>query len=206
MFRSPTPPNQRLLTRPTSGRALAQSVLALLAVLVLPLLPGWAAVLFIAVAAGLLLLGPDAGGAKDDGASGPECPPWCRVALDLSPDGVAIWDLEGAVVDCGEGLLRMFSYSREEAIGSQIAALVQEPSAREFLLPDSAQCDGRRAAQEFTGITRDGVAFPVHVTRQLVEMPDGAVILGFISDLTAQRAAEREAERRRLVDETVAAI
>ena len=123
-------------------------------------------------------------------------------------DAVITMDDRGVVVEFNPAAASMFGYSRDEAVGRDMA---------ELIIPGSLRAAHRRGLErylrtrtgtyldgrvEFTGMRADGCEFPVEVTITQIDRPGAPVFTGFVRDITERRRAEAEvrASRARLVE------
>ncbi len=120
--------------------------------------------------------------------------------LASSLDGIVSMDHTGRVAEWNAEAERMFGYSREEALGRELADLIVPPSLREahraglarYLSGGDGPVIGRRV--EVTGLRRDGSEFPVElaINRIAGEPPR---FTGFLRDITERQRAESEQQR-----------
>jgi PAS domain S-box-containing protein len=128
-----------------------------------------------------------------------------RAALDC----VITMDHEGLVVDFNPAAEATFGYSREQAVGRPLADLIvpQELRAahraglRRYLATREPRIMNRRL--ELHGVRADGTSLPVELTVTRVGQREPPLFAGFLRDITQRH--NDEAERRRLVKESVAA-
>jgi diguanylate cyclase (GGDEF)-like protein/PAS domain S-box-containing protein len=124
--------------------------------------------------------------------------------LDICPEGVVGNDLEGNVVFFNPSAERILGYSREEVIGKiRVSALYPKGGAREvkeFIYSEEFGGRGRLVGFETDLVRKDGRIFPSSLSCVvLTEGGKEAGIVGFFSDISARKAAEREsleAEKR----------
>jgi PAS domain S-box-containing protein len=128
--------------------------------------------------------------------------------LGAALDAVITMDERGHVVDFNPAAERIFGYSREEAVGQDMAELVMPRSLRDphrrglarYLETGlSVYLDSR---VELTAMRSDGSEFPIEVTITRIDLPGPATFTGFVRDITERRAAEAalSASRARLVE------
>ena len=112
--------------------------------------------------------------------------------------GVVATDLEGTVTHWNDYAEKLYGWSREEALGSNVAELVVGPaeagSADEIMEQLRA---GNTWEGEFLVRRKDGTTFPAHVTNSLIyDVQGGAVgIVGVSTDVTERKKAEEERDR-----------
>jgi PAS domain S-box-containing protein len=131
-----------------------------------------------------------------------------RAILDTALDAIITMDQHGRITEFNTAAERMFGYSRTQAIGEELAALII-PAALQahhrkglsvYLDTGSGPFIDRRV--ETTAVSADGREFPVEVsiTRVPIVPP---VFTGFVRDTTERVHAERQ--RRGLLDAEAAA-
>lgn len=116
-------------------------------------------------------------------------------------------DMQGAVIHWNEHAERLYGWSREEAVGHNIAELTIGPEeagvAAEIM--DQLRA-GKPWEGEFVTRRKDGSTFPAYVTDSLIHDTQGNAvgIVGVSADITERKRLEeglyeiREAERRRI--------
>jgi PAS domain S-box-containing protein len=106
-------------------------------------------------------------------------------------------DHDGYVVEFNPAAQQTFGYTREEAIGQEMAALIIPPSLREahrtglarYLQTGQGPALGRRL--EITGMRKGGEEFPVELTITRLSSEEGAPLFtGFVRDITERKQAE----------------
>jgi len=115
-------------------------------------------------------------------------------------DAVISIDAEGNVVEFNPSAERLFGYSREEAVGKEMAALVIPESLREAhrgalgRLAEGAKPRLLGQRLELTALRADGAEFPIELSITAVESEDGhpSLFTGFIRDITARKEVERQ--------------
>ncbi|MEO5740499.1 MAG: ATP-binding protein, partial [Vicinamibacterales bacterium] len=131
-----------------------------------------------------------------------------RAILETALDAIITMDDRGRVIEFNGAAERMFGFTRDDAVGRELAALIIPSSLREghtrglahYLATGEGPFIDRRV--ETNAVRSDGVEFPVEVsiTRVPTEPP---LFTGFVRDLTERRRFERD--RQALLDEAVAA-
>jgi PAS domain S-box-containing protein len=112
--------------------------------------------------------------------------------------GVIATDLEGTVVHWNDYAEKLYGWSREEALGRNVAELVVGPA--EVGLADEIMEQLRAGDMwegEFVVRRMDGSTFPAHVTNSLIYDAQGRVagIIGVSMDITERKRAEEERDR-----------
>jgi PAS domain S-box-containing protein len=120
--------------------------------------------------------------------------------LDSAPDAIIGMDHQGVITEFNPAAERIFGYSREEALGRELADLLIPRGLRDahrgglarYLATGQGPFIDRRI--ETTAHHAEGREFPVEVsiTRVLGENPPR--FTGFVRDVTARAQAERERE------------
>jgi PAS domain S-box-containing protein len=126
-----------------------------------------------------------------------------RAILDTALDAIITMDQRGCVIEFNTTAEKMFGYSRAEAIGRELAALIIPPALRDhhrkglntYLDTGNGPFIDRRV--ETTAVTADGQEFPVEVS--ITRVPTvPPVFTGFVRDTTERVNAEHQ--RRALLD------
>ncbi len=121
--------------------------------------------------------------------------------LRASLDGIVSIDAHGIVLEFNPAAERMFGYTREEAIGADMAELIVPPASRAAhrrglrrLLEGGKQriLDTR---VEFDACHADGTTFPVEIAITRMSGSD-ATYTGFIRDITDHKLVEQERAER----------
>ena len=131
-----------------------------------------------------------------------------RAILDTALDAIITMDQHGRVTEFNTAAETMFGYSRAQAIGQDLAALIIPVALRAhhrkglavYLDTGTGPFIDRRV--ETTAVTADGREFPVEVSITRVPI-DPPVFTGFVRDTTERVNAERQ--RRGLLDAEAAA-
>jgi PAS domain S-box-containing protein len=138
--------------------------------------------------------------------------------LQSALDGVVVMDGTGMVQEFSPAAERTFGYSREDAIGHELAELIIPPKLRtrhrdglaRYLATGDAPILGRRI--EMTAMRSDGTQFPVELAISKVDLPGTNLFTGYIRDITERKRAEADvqsalesereaADRLRMLDE-----
>jgi PAS domain S-box-containing protein len=120
--------------------------------------------------------------------------------LSSSLDGVIVIDQDGYVTEFNPAAERMFGWSADEAIGSELAGLVIPPrlrSAHRAALRRTVETGestliGRRV--ELTGMRADGTEFPVELAITRIEGADPPMFTGAVRDISDRKRADEERE------------
>lgn len=124
-----------------------------------------------------------------------------RSILDGDPDGFVAIDGDGTIVEFNRAAEQTFGYTREEAVGSELASLLvperHRSAYREMLarFRESGETVWLRRRLEITALHREGHEFPVEVTVSELRLPaDGAEIVrlnAFARDISERKLSER---------------
>ncbi|MGI8774847.1 MAG: PP2C family protein-serine/threonine phosphatase [Actinomycetota bacterium] len=116
--------------------------------------------------------------------------------VEAALDCIISMDAAGRIVEFNHAAETTFGYSREEAVGTELADLIIPPRLRDahrrglesYLVSGQGPVIGARV--EVDALRRDGSEFPVELTVTRVEVPGPALFTGFVRDITARREAE----------------
>ena len=114
--------------------------------------------------------------------------------LDLSYEPIFAWDLQHGITEWNAGCVRLFGYSREEAIGRVSHELLQ--TTHPTPLPDflNELVDKRQWSGELWHRDRTGREIVVESRQQLLEIGDRTIVLESNHDITERkRTSERAA-------------
>ena len=125
--------------------------------------------------------------------------------LETALDAVVLMRGDGAVLDWNAHAERIFGWTREEAVGRDMADLIIPERMRaahraglgRVLSGAASRILGRMI--EISALRRDGSEIPVELTVTRPELAEGHVFLGFIRDISVRKRDEmalRNAERR----------
>jgi PAS domain S-box-containing protein len=120
--------------------------------------------------------------------------------LDTALDAIVGMDHQGVIIEFNRGAERTFGYSREEAVGRELAALLIPPGLRDSHRAGLARYLSTRQGPfidrriEATARHADGREFPVELSITPVPGDEPPSFTGFVRDLTARVQAERERE------------
>lgn len=118
-------------------------------------------------------------------------------------DAIIMLDVRGTILEFNPSAERLFGFTRDEAIGREMARLIIPERAREahrrglarYLETGDAPVLSKRLVLSAT--RRDGLEFPVELAVSLVQGTERPVFIGFVRDLSEHRRLTRQAERRR---------
>jgi diguanylate cyclase (GGDEF)-like protein/PAS domain S-box-containing protein len=113
-------------------------------------------------------------------------------------DGLITMDHRGCILEFNPAAERMFGYSREEAVGREVAELIIPPGIRRrhreafarFLRTGESRILNKRT--EMTAMRSDGTEFPVELTITRIEAPGPPSFAAFIRDVGERQRVEDE--------------
>jgi PAS domain S-box-containing protein len=117
--------------------------------------------------------------------------------LENSPLGIVIVDAMGRIVRANDRLEQMFGYARGELLGVPLETLLperiranhQQHRAGFFADP---RVRPMGLGLDLTARHKDGREFPVEISLSFLETLEGRLALGFVTDITPRRNAERQ--------------
>jgi PAS domain S-box-containing protein len=118
-------------------------------------------------------------------------------------DAVITIDHTGRVLEANPAMTATFGWTIEEMVGHELADLLVPEEKRaayregiaDYVRTGSSPLIGTRL--QLTAVRKDGTRIPVEVTITRVELPGDPVFTGYLRDMTAQHAAQAEADRLR---------
>src|SRR5437763_9743979 len=145
---------------------------------------------------------------KSEGASGDELELLYRGILENALDCIITMDAEGRVVEFNPAAVRTFGFSREEAVGKELAELIIPPGLREqhrrglakYLKTGEGPVIGKRI--EIIGVRKDGSEILVELAITALKSDHAPVFTAYLRDIT-ERVRN---DRRRLAQYTVASL
>jgi two-component system, LuxR family, sensor kinase FixL len=125
-----------------------------------------------------------------------------RLVVEASPNGIVLVNPQGHIVLVNAGGERLFGYQREELIGQGVEVLVPERFRGQAALPHPARFHAATAGAMGTGLElfgrrKDGTEFPVEIGSNLIESPEGTLLLCVIVDISARQEAEAQTRQQR---------
>jgi diguanylate cyclase (GGDEF)-like protein/PAS domain S-box-containing protein len=129
-----------------------------------------------------------------------------RQVLDTAADAFIAMDTAGRVTEWSESAAALFGWTRDEALGREVAELIvpeQQRSAHRsglerYMQTGEARVLGRRL--ELQALQRDGREFPMEITLWSLQGAE-TLFYAFARDITARKAAEADLARRATHDE-----
>ncbi len=120
-----------------------------------------------------------------------------RALLDAAVDAVVVIDAMGRIETFNPAAEELFGFTEQEIIGRNVSTLMPEPDRssheeylRRYLATGEARIIG--IGREVQAQRRDGSVFPAALSVGQVRSPGPPRFVGFIHDLSARVAAERE--------------
>jgi PAS domain S-box-containing protein len=120
--------------------------------------------------------------------------------IESALDCVITIDAAGRVTEFNPAAERTFGYSRDQALGHEMAELIIPPSLRErhrkalarYVETEEPTIIGRRL--ELTGMRADGSEFPIELALARIGHDSPPTITGYLRGISARRRAEQERE------------
>ena len=124
-------------------------------------------------------------------------PKFFEKILQICPEGVIGNDLKGNIFFLNASAERLLGYEREEVLGTiNVTSIYPAGGAREvreFLYSEEYGGRGRLVDFETEIVRKDGKRIPIRLSCALLREDDQeAGVVGFFSDITTRKAAERE--------------
>ncbi|RYF27553.1 MAG: diguanylate cyclase [Comamonadaceae bacterium] len=120
-----------------------------------------------------------------------------RTLVDTAVDGIITIDQHGIVQSFNNSAERIFGWTAKEVLGRNIRMLMPQPHRaahnsylRRYLQTGEAHIIG--TGREVTGVRKDGSQIPLRLGIGRAETPSGPLFVGFMTDLSAVKAAETQ--------------
>src|SRR5205807_3273178 len=131
-----------------------------------------------------------------------------RGILENALDCIITMDAAGRVVEFNPAAERTFGFSRQEAVGKELAELIIPPRMREqhrrglahYLKTGEGPVIGKRI--EIAGVRKDGSEILVELTITALEIDSSPIFTAYLRDITDRTRNDR----RRLAQYTVASL
>jgi two-component system sensor kinase FixL len=121
--------------------------------------------------------------------------------LDAAIDAIITIDQHGIVDSVNPATLRMFGYSADELIGSNVSMLMPSPDRerhdsylQRYLMTGEARIIG--IGREVEGLRKDGSVFPADLAVSEFKLDGQRMFTGLVRDISDRRSAEHAAQRR----------
>lgn len=111
--------------------------------------------------------------------------------IDLSLDPILVWKTDGGILEWNKGAENLYGYSREEALGKSTHELLGTSWPGGFDVYMQLLRSERHWAGELTHRTKSGREAVVESRQQIVETPEGLVVLETNRDITEKKIEER---------------
>jgi PAS domain S-box-containing protein len=117
--------------------------------------------------------------------------------MESALDCIITMDREGRVMEFNSAAQKTFDYSREEAIGRDLAELIIPTEGRQrhrealthYVSGDSDFFMGRRV--EIMAMRKDGTEFPAEMALTPLQIEGGPIFTGYLRDITERKRAEK---------------
>jgi PAS domain S-box-containing protein len=121
-----------------------------------------------------------------------------RAVLNSAMTAVVAMDVGGKIIDWNSRAEKMFGWTREEALGCDLADTIIPVNLRDahrmglkhFLVTGQGSVFNRQI--EIVALHREGNEFPVELSISRLKTNDTTTFCGFITDITERRRAEEE--------------
>jgi PAS domain S-box-containing protein len=125
-----------------------------------------------------------------------------RAILDTAVNPIITINPDGAIRSFNPAAEQLFGYESDEVINHNVKKLMPEPYHSEhdgylhrYLEGGAPHVIG--TGREVVGQRKDGTTFPMHLSVGAMELADGRMFVGIITDITEQKAAEEELRQHR---------
>lgn len=107
-----------------------------------------------------------------------------RCLFRLCPDAVFVESVEGHIIECNEKALQMYGYTKEEMLGLNVRDLVHEQAAGIVPKSYSEENITQGVFVWVSGRKKNGAAFPVQYSNQLITVNNRQYVLAFVRDVS----------------------
>jgi PAS domain S-box-containing protein len=136
-----------------------------------------------------------------------------RLAVEAAPAAMILCDPRGRIVFANRRATDLFGWSVDELVGSSIDLLVPDHARdahahqRDRYVTNEPEPRGMSGDRHFDAQRRDGTTFPAEIVLNPIPTEEGTLVLAAVSDITARKEAEREAEiARTALEEKIAEV
>jgi PAS domain S-box-containing protein len=127
-----------------------------------------------------------------------------RAVIETAQEAIILFDKEGVVQDFNPMAEQIFGWSREQAVGRNLADFAVPPSEIEGFRAhrEAAYREGKdplKGCLEVHGLRQNGEEFPFEISTTVIDTPQGKLLSTFGRDITAHKRADealRESEDR----------
>ncbi|MFN2565960.1 MAG: PAS domain S-box protein [Gemmatimonadaceae bacterium] len=124
-----------------------------------------------------------------------------RAVVETALDAIVAMDAEGRITEFNPAAERIFGYTREQAVGRNMAELIIPPRYRtaheeglkRYLATGEARILGKRV--ELPAVRADGTEFPAELAITVVPGQRRPAFVGYMRDITDRKRAEEERAR-----------
>jgi PAS domain S-box-containing protein len=125
-----------------------------------------------------------------------------ELVVEASPNGIVLVNAQSHIVLVNASAEKLLGYERQELIGQGVELLVPERFRGEhpaYRAAFHAAPAGRAmgAGLELFARRKDGTEFPVEIGSNLIESPEGTLILSVMVDISARKQAEAQTRQHR---------
>ncbi len=116
-----------------------------------------------------------------------------RMLMEQAPDGIALLDAQGQIVNVNSFICRMLDYAREELLGMKVADILAPGELKRSPVRFDALREGKMVAAEWVMRRKDGTLFPAEVNTRI--LPDGT-FQGIVRDTSDRKQLEQQVQHR----------
>lgn len=119
-----------------------------------------------------------------------------RAVLNSALSGVIVIDAQGMIIDWNERAEKIFGWSRDEALGQDLAATIIPENHREahrkgiLHFINTGEGPVLNKLMELTAVRRNGDEFPVELSVSALKANSTLTFCGFITDITERKKTE----------------
>ncbi|GGQ47812.1 hypothetical protein GCM10010166_14880 [Couchioplanes caeruleus subsp. azureus] len=133
-----------------------------------------------------------------------------RQLLLSAPDAIIVADAVGTIRLVNQQTERMFGYTADELVGSNIDVLIPQASGQQYVKDRQAYMEapdvrmvGHGEGQQICGRRSDGTTFPVEISLAPLDTDEGVLVSAAVRDITRRKKTEQALAAAR--DEALAA-
>ena len=124
--------------------------------------------------------------------------------FEVSLDAIVVADNQGIILDFNEAAEKVFGYSREEALGRQMAEMIIPEHLREAHYVGMERFNRTKEPKlvgqgriEITALRKSGEEFPVEISIGQAQDYRGTIFISYLRDITKRLAAEKDLKKAR---------